>query len=169
MKTRSLFTLLIVILLVYGVSGYKTAVGGSLEVNGEPAPDGIKVELRIDGKIIAETSTKQGAYMLSIEDAQEIMYKKAQLYVDNSKAADTMISTNKFIEKNIKLTTMETTTSSTTTTTSYTTTSTVKETGVVGMIVDFSVGNMATILGFLILLTLFVSMIREYMDKKDAS
>jgi len=168
MKTRGLLTFLILILLVDGVSGYKTAIGGKLEINGEPAPDGMKVEARVDDKTIAESTTKQGAYMLSIVDAQDFMYKKVAIYVSNSKAAETIISTDKFMEKNIQVNAVEKTTSSTTTTTAYTTTTTERETGVVGMMVAFSVSNMATILGLMLLLLLFTSMIREYMEKKDA-
>ncbi|OYT53241.1 MAG: hypothetical protein B6U72_06485 [Candidatus Altiarchaeales archaeon ex4484_2] len=168
MKTRGLLTILILILLVGGASGYKTAVGGKLEINGKPAPDGIKVEARVDDKTIAESTTKQGAYMLSIENAQDFMYKKVGIYVNNNKASETIVSTKKFMEKNIQVNTVETTTSSTTTTTSYTTTTTERETGVVGMMVAFSVSNMATILGLLILLLIFVSIVREHMEKKDA-
>ncbi|MEA1924958.1 MAG: hypothetical protein U9M95_03725 [Candidatus Altiarchaeota archaeon] len=168
MKTRELLTFLILILLVDGVSGYRTAIGGELIINGNPAPDGMKVDARVDGHKIAQTTTKHGAYMLNIEDVQDFIYKKAEIYVNNSKVAETIVSTDKFTEKNIQVNTGETTSSSTTTTIAYTTTTTEDKTGVVGMMVNFSVSNMATILGLMLLSILFASMIREHMEKKDA-
>jgi len=157
-----MLTFLIFILLVDSVCAYKIAVGGTVKLDDKPAPDGIKITAQLEGKILAESTTKQGAYMLTIENAQELMYKQIDLFVENKITAQTMVTEDKYIEKNIKIISQKTTTS--TQKAQPTTTTTIQETGIVGLITQYAPVNIATILGLLILLILFISIIRDLRD-----
>ncbi len=179
MKIRKLLILFVLsilfILLFVNVNAYKIAIGGELIIDGKPASIGTEVIAKVNNIELGRcTVEKEGAYMVTINNAEGYVYKYVDLYVNGIKIDKrVMLKTNRFENLNIDLKTykinhniINTITSTTTTVTGTTINNTTKTTiGIVGRIVEFSQSNFATVLGILLIILLFISVLKESKSK----